>query len=310
MVISNLQKILSYLNRKRKEKFPGSFVRRKKYENLQRKYLTLVSAVSAYDNPLRQLAKLKELLPFSQKKQNSELCIFVSYVSTPRIKPHVAKHIQSLLASGIEVVLVINTDSMDMQSTFHEGWMEQLSGLYIRENVGFDFSAWSHIYRNIIADMSCTRLYLINDSIVGPLCDDLFNRMLMLIRSSSASFVGLTENIKPRYHLQSFFLVINEPLLKSDFFVQYFKDLWAFPTKEMVIDIYETNFTQVVQDQGFEVEAIFSTNRDDTLKTDNVLHQLDRLFDAGFPYIKVSVLDLPVAKELMSKHLPNMEAIN
>jgi lipopolysaccharide biosynthesis protein len=84
--------------------------------------------------------------------------------------------------------------------------IDLVDGLYLRQNQGFDFSAWSHVARG--TDFSRTRsLYLINDSVVGPLNAERFSEVMDRIRASRAHLVGLTESNQIKRRFQSYVLV-------------------------------------------------------------------------------------------------------
>lgn len=302
----NVKSIISTWNRYRKEKFPGKFTSRKKYNHLREKYDLLAASIASPENPFQRKAKINCVIPFEQKNKNSEVCFFVSYSPAPQIKPHVRYHIEELLAAGLEVVLVINTDEHDANLDDCSDDSLGLSGLYIRENIGFDFSAWSHVYALTKPQISTDRIYLINDSVIGPLSRDMFASLLKDVRKNSAALIGLTQNALPRYHVQSYFLVLNAPILRSQLFSQYFENIWALPTKEMVIDTYETNLTQAVMRMGFDVSALFPPVGETGDKTDNVLHHVDQLVARGFPYVKTSVATTPTAQQVLHTWLPQL----
>lgn len=307
-IIMSIKDLISRWNRYRKERFPSKFISRKKYNLLRDKYDLLTASIASPENPFQRKAKINCLLPFYQKNKHSEVCFFVSYSLTPQIKHHVKHHIEALLASGLEVVLVINTDDHD--ADLHIGQWESLglSGLYTRENIGFDFSAWSHLYALTKHQISTDRIYLINDSVIGPLSQDMLVSLLNTVRDNAAALIGLTQNAKPRHHVQSYFLVLNAPLLRNELFSNYFENIWALPTKEMVIDTYETNLTQAVLRIGLDVAAIFPQLGTAGDKTDNVLHHVDALVERGFPYVKTSVSETHAAQQLLKKWLPKLVA--
>jgi SAM-dependent methyltransferase len=114
----------------------------------------------------------------------------------------------------------------------------------VRENLGFDFAAWAHGL-TLCAAPGLTRLYLVNDSIVGPLDCGAFAALVERVRKSSADVVGLTENTRPLPHLQRFFSSSSAHAR------------WPLPTKEQVIDVYETRLTERLRRAGLATEALF-----------------------------------------------------
>jgi lipopolysaccharide biosynthesis protein len=303
--MSKIKNLLSYLNRQRKKKLSMGYASPQKFSLLTQKYESLVDAIASAHNPFQKQARLSCAIPVTQSFKGQELCLFVSYSATPCIKPHVAHHIQALKNAGIRVILIINTDHTESECDFKE-WTSMLDGLFIRENIGFDFGAWSHIYSKIYNNIQPNRLYLINDSMVGPLTESMFSGMLQKIRASSADMVGLTSNQDPIFHLQSFFLVFSEKIQKNEDFINFFKSLWQLPSKDMVIDFYETRMTRFIENLGYSAQAIYKTNSAPTEKSDAVIHSIDALASLNFPYIKKSMAEKPVGKNILKKYLPHL----
>lgn len=304
----NPKEYISRLNRNRKKKYPSPYISRKKYLHLKSKYDALANAITSTRNPFIQPALIKSPRPFVKKSNQQELCLFVSYAATPCVKPHVEHHIKAMLKEGIDVILIINTDDIEVELKIPES-IKKLSGIYIRENIGFDFGAWSQIYAELDQHINVDRLYLANDSIIGPLSESFFEKMISKIRSSNADMIGLTSNQEPSFHLQSFFLVLGRRILEDTPFSAFLKSLWQLPTKEMVIDFYETRLTRLLLNSGYNIETIYPT--DDLIldKANAVVYSLQSLLERGFPYIKTSMANKPDGKEILNKFMP-LEILN
>lgn len=303
-----IKNLLSYLNRERKNNFSMGRVSRKKFNDLSKKYNILVDAISFPEKIFEKKALLTTVIPVTENFDEQELCLFISYSSTPYIKPHVAHHVQALIKSSIRVILILNTDQPKFEYQVDD-WTHSLAGLFIRENIGFDFGAWSHIYSIIHENSDPSRLYLINDSMIGPLSEFMFNDMLEKIRSSSIDMLGLTANQEPIFHLQSFFLVFSNKILHDQRFQSFFKSLWQLPSKDMVIDFYETRVTQLIQRLGYSTKALYTTGDTFTEKSDAVIHNIDTLFSLNFPYIKISMANKSAGKKILDEYLPKINKI-
>lgn len=292
--------VLSALNRRRKDARASRYVSSRKFEVLASKYEFLVDAISSTRNNFLQQAEIRCIQPLRVGDDVKEVCIFVSYAPCALIKPHVRHHINSLLSAGISVVLVINVDNVHADlSSLSVGGLN-LSGLYVRENKGFDFGAWGHVYSIMPAGLNINRLYLVNDSMIGPLNSAMFDQLMKKIRGSTADMLGLIANTKPIFHLQSFFLVFNQSLLSDDCFQSFFKKLWSLPTKEMVIDFYEVRLTRLIQNLGYIVEPLYVIETHQNKKTDAVIHRLDELLDIDFPYVKFSMANRPQGQRILN----------
>jgi len=298
-MISAFKKILSKLNRARKNKFKFSYVRREKFNETAEKYELLIHEIVSIQNAYELQPAIRCVQPVSIQSGAKDVCIFVSYSAELKIKNYVVHHIKALISQGIAVVLVINTDA-DF-SGCDDLRLSELSGLYVRGNKGFDFGAWSHIYKLIELDACVERLYLINDSMIGPLTDRMLDGVVKKIQKSSVDLIGLTANPEPVFHLQSFFLVISKRLLNDERFSQFFKSLWNLPTKDMVIDFYEKRLTTLVKKLGFQVEVLFDTRHLENNKSDPVIHSVDDLLKMDFPYVKTSMARKPQGLAILNQ---------
>lgn len=295
-----LRRGLRNLKLRLKAKIP--WVRRRKLQALAQRYHELAEALSWRALPATQarLIAVKSV----PADLDGEVCLFVSFAERPRIKPHVADHMDRLMRIGVRVVLVVNSDHPELPLEMAEGLRSRLSGIYVRENAGFDFAAWAHLWSLCPDPSRWSRLLLVNDSIVGPLDAGDFERMVARLRGARADFLGLTENHEPRRHLQSFFLAFNPTVLCHPSFQQFMRGIVNLPTKEMVIDVYETRLTQMLGEQGLRGKALFPLARSDQHKSNDTVHRWDQLIRVGFPYVKTSVVQLQADQPALQALVP------
>lgn len=233
-----------------------------------------------------------------------ELCLFVTHSDAAELKPHVHVHCNALIASGIRTILIINADVGSERIRIPEQLSDSLCGIIVRDNSGFDFGAWAHAYSLVGVPESLRRLFLVNDSIVGPLSLDSFARMIARIRGCDADFVGLTENPIPKWHLQSYFLVINQRLLHSPALREFMGNVLNLPTKQGVIDLYETQVALLFLRKQFRCASIFPHLAPTALESNDTVHRWQRLIEAGFPYIKTSVLRTQAGSTELERLVP------
>lgn len=218
-----------------------------------------------------------------------ESCLFVTHAATQQLKPHVLDHCRALIDAGIGVILVINTDLPAEALQVPQSLLDSLHGCVRRENAGYDFAAWAHAY-SLLDTTRLERLYLVNDSIVGPLDDATFGSMIARIRASHADLVGLTQNPHPRWHLQSFFLIANRGLLRAPLFRELMLNIVNLPTKQAVIDTYETQISGYLLAHGLRCAAVFPQLEPGSPLPDDSFFRWSQLVDSGFPYVKASIL--------------------
>jgi lipopolysaccharide biosynthesis protein len=275
------------------------YVRRREYAKVLRKYELLTTSLGM---GLRRAdeAQLVARKP-CRTRLTGDVCVFLSYQPGPALKPHVATHVEHLLAQGITVVLVLNTPLPAEAVILDPQLEERLAAVYVRENTGFDFAGWAHVHAVLAPLLDPMRLFLVNDSIVGPLDAASFAAVIGRIRASGADVIGLTEALAPTRHLQSFFLVFARRALPE--LASFFADVLCFDDKGTVIDVYETQLTLRAQRAGLSCEALFPALSDDPWASNDTFFRWPELIRAGFPYIKTSVLaeqaDDPELKELV-----------
>lgn len=281
---------LAFMRWRRRLKATSPYVRRRVHRKLEARYAELAAALCVAPEPADAcgIVVAKAL----KGARGSDLCLFVTYAPQPRLKSHVVRHVEALKAAGVMVVLIVNTPLPPERLEIDPGFRDSLAGLYVRANVGFDFAAWAHVILlagDRIAD--CARLILTNDSVVGPLRGGQLVGLMERIRLSSADVLGLTENVEPRPHLQSFFLVFQRSALESAGFAQFWRGVRILPTKDLVIALYEANLTGRLSGQGLRCEPLFRLSGPATAAVNDVYFRWAELIESGFPFVKTSVLE-------------------
>lgn len=267
------------------------YVRRRNYTLLatrEQKFIDDILLRSCHSNS----AAITAVKAWGKGLDAEEVCFFVTHASQPALKEHVTAHLQLLIEAGISVVLILNTDLTRDDFAFDPSLIDQLRAVYVRANLGFDFAAWSHLWKITEGLPGCKRLYLTNDSIIGPLDAEPYRQIIQRVRESNADVVGLTEAPQPRPHLQSYFLAVQGKALRSKLFTGFIDNLLCLPTKDMVIATYETRLTGYLRAAGFRCESLFSGPIPGGHTENDTHHRWAELINCGFPFIKSSVLTL------------------
>ncbi len=284
--MASLRDLLRSWRRRLKARLP--YVRRREHRVLQKKYDELVAAVDGGTTAATD-ARLQFAKPLSPDLAG-EVCIFVTHADEPRIKPHVPVHIACLIASGVHVILVVNTDLAAGRFEIDPALQAGASAIAFRENTGFDFGAWAHILALCRGGDGWTRLFLVNDSVVGPLDGRAFERLMARIRASPADVIGLTESLLPVRHLQSWFLVFGARALECGAVQRLCARVRNWPTKRQVIDIHESRLTALLEAEGLHCEALFPSLSGDPLNSDDTSLRWAELVASGMPYLKMRVI--------------------
>jgi lipopolysaccharide biosynthesis protein len=257
--------------------------------DLQRELRVMQDTLLRLPGSFANRARIAWLKPPPENSATRELCLFVTHAATAQIKLHVADHVQELIAAGIAVVLIANTDLDPALIQLPPTLLAGLHGFAVRENTGFDFGAWAHVY-SLLDTGGLDRLFLVNDSIVGPLDPAAFSSVIGRIRAKDADMIGLTQNPYPKWHLQSFFLVFNKTLLASPVFDELMRHVVNLPTKEAVINTYEIQITAFLMSRHFRCEPLFALLEPGSDLPDDSYFRWSQLVESGFPFIKASIL--------------------
>lgn len=190
-----------------------------------------------------------------------------------------------------------------------------------RANVGYDFAAWRDglaAFRPADHD----EVICVNDSVYGPLFD--LGPALVDGRVASADLFGMvlsdqnTSRSAPRVpHLQSWFLGMRRPLLESDAWAGFWHGLEPLATKREIVERNEIGFSVRMAAAGFRLAGLYDATTAPRVTLAEVWPHLSRrhprrswrllrksrrlphnpselvwwrLWEAGVPYLKVSLL--------------------
>ena len=126
-------------------------------------------------------------------------------------------------------------------------------------------------------------MIICNDSIYGPMTniEDIFDYMEL----RNYDFWGLTENYHSTYHLDSYFMVFNQNIIKHC----KFQEFWKSITPGVVSKNYETLLTPFLTEIGFVGNSYIKNYR----KEDQLAYPLHLLKYNKMPFIRVKSLKNP-----------------
>jgi lipopolysaccharide biosynthesis protein len=213
-----------------------------------------------------------------------EVSLFVTHSPHGLLKPHVRHHLEALRRHGISPVLIVAADA-----EFREPngvLLALLDGLYVRQNVGYDFAAWAHVLRENPKLLSADILYLINDSTIGPLNEQKFAALLRKVRCSKNDLVGLTDSYERGWHIQSYFLALKRTALSSAALQGFLAGVKNLAEKRAVVNAYEARLASILQGVGLRCEVLYPARN----ARNPSLVDWRALIDSGLPFVKVAAL--------------------
>jgi len=213
-----------------------------------------------------------------------EIALFVTHSPDGRLKPHVRHYLEALRRHGICPVLIV---AADVEFREADGaLLALLDGLYVRQNIGYDFAAWTHVLRENPGLLGARILYLINDSTVGPLNEEKFVELLRRLRSSKSDVVGLTDSYERGWHIQSYFLALKCTALSSPALAAFIAKVRNLSEKRDVVNAYEARFAPILQAAGLRCEVLFSASK----AYNPSLMDWRALIGSGLPFVKLAAL--------------------
>lgn len=125
-----------------------------------------------------------------------------------------------------------------------------------RENVGQDFGGWREVLRDHLRIDRLDRLLLTNDTYIGFLRP--LDSIVQEMSQRPLEYWGITENLQVARHIQSFFVVANEPLLRSKAWSRFWEAFAAQARREDVIVQHEVGMSQAFYAAGFDAAPYFN----------------------------------------------------
>ena len=194
-----------------------------------------------------------DVIPGSKKR----LCVFSHFDRDNRIDDYVVYYLEQLHNLGCETVLVSTSGSLE--GTGVDKVRPYCRRIIVRENRGYDFGSWKVGLRDAGNISSYDGLILANDSVYGPIRDlqEVFHDM----DARGYSAWGITDSLQIKYHLQSYFLVLEKIVLDSPEFTDFWDNLPHYRFKRSVIWNCEIGFSQRLLRAGFRLGALCEYRR-------------------------------------------------
>lgn len=180
---------------------------------------------------------------------SEKLCVFSSFNRNGAVPGANYFQLRALRAEGWNIFFVST-------SPLRENDIENLgticSKVIVKKNAGYD---WGAYFTGIKADDYTLRkqLLLVNNSVFGPLfpLSEMFGKMSEI----SCDCWGITDSYEKKFHIQSYFLAVNQKLLESEEFAAFWNNFKIYNNRLNVIKKYELGFSQYLLRHGFKLDA-------------------------------------------------------
>lgn len=169
-------------------------------------------------------------------------------------------------------------------------------GVYSKRHGEYDFGSWNKLVK--IIGLKEIRKYdeliLANDSCFGPLKP--LEPIFEIMEKQNCDFWGLSCSRGYHIHIQSYFLVFNNNIIKSDCLFDFLDKVVSEESLQMVCDKYEDRIAYVLTNEGFRFKSYVPYGEFN-------LHPYFNLWSCisndkvNFPFIKAKVFTCNVGNE-------------
>lgn len=245
-------------------------------------------------------------------KQIKRLGIFFFYDEQGIVDDYVINMLSEMNRHFSELLIVCNGKLTGEGRTRFEA-LEKCC-VIVRDNVGFDVWAYKTAleYYGFDKLARLDELILFNYTIMGPVSQKSLDTMFTKMNACDIDFWGITihhgapfdvwgileEHILP-VHIQSHFIAVRKPMLRSYEFQKYWKHRPRIRTYEEAVAYHEAIFTKRFADMGYRWEVLCDT----TERMNETLYPMfnipvELIRDYGCPFFKRKIFYYEVKEKL------------
>ena len=190
------------------------------------------------------------------REKKKRLCLFAGFDAQSEIADYVVYYLKAL-SQIADVYYWGDFETSDAEKAKIQPYCKEV---YCAKHGKYDFGSWQELIQKIgrknIA--AYDELILANDSCYAPLFDlsELFSKM----DKRNCDFWGVSAAYRQHIHLQSYFVVLKQPVIQSDVFYDFFQQIKPEANYCDVCATYEDRFTYLLSKAGFHFSSYIDYN--------------------------------------------------
>ncbi|MDE6251010.1 MAG: rhamnan synthesis F family protein [Alphaproteobacteria bacterium] len=206
------------------------------------------------------------------------LFIFAGYSATNRVDAALTYYVRALSELG-DVVLYMDCDAPKSELKKLAPYTLYAGASRHRE---YDFGSYKRAYiwaRDNLDIKKYDIMYLVNDSVFGPLMDltPTFDQM----ESIDTPAFGLVGNLHHAHpHIQSWFVGLRKKIFTAPWFDEFMLSVKHVPDKGSVTILYEHGLSNLITKHGFNWRCLYN------MPGRSVYNRVKHMFKIGVPFIK------------------------
>ena len=209
---------------------------------------------------------------------NRRLFLFAGYDSAGQAGTSLLWYIKALSENG-DVVFVADSDFDKDQLSLIDPCVLHAEASRHGE---YDFGSYKRAFKWAQDNTQIDRydfIYLVNDSVYGPLYD--IRPSLEQMEDLGTDAFGLVLNPHRKHpHLQSWFIGMRQTVFCSQWFSDFICSVTAEDSKEDICVKYETGFTELLEKHSITTAALFQVGGK------GVYNSVYKLYREGLPFVK------------------------
>ena len=208
------------------------------------------------------------------------LFLFAAYEEAGVIGPSLIWYLKNISQSG-DVVLVADSDIGQSELAAIASYC-----IYAQaERHGeYDFGSYKRAYAWASANLDLSSydyVYLVNDSVFGPLYD--LNPYLQRMEAMSVPAFALVLNPHKKHpHMQSWFVGLDRSVFMQSWFADFLASVKQEENKNDICVIYETGLTKLIEKHGIPYKGLYEVSGK------KIYNAVKMLYDSGLPFVKKS----------------------
>jgi lipopolysaccharide biosynthesis protein len=226
-----------------------------------------------------------------------DFCLFAHFDKDDKVDDYVLRYLERIRELNFSIVFV---STARLPPSAVDRLRSHCFDVILRENVGLDFGSWAAGLAKHNAAID-GRLLLANDSVYGPIGS--LSAAVDRLTSRPVDFYGFVESIEIAPHLQSWFLLFEQAVVRHPAFSAILSRSYSAMSKRQIIFQGEVDLSRRLAGNGFRYNALYRSSQASPVERcllGNPSHFLWRelLFDQGIPFLKVELLrDNPLGLE-------------
>jgi lipopolysaccharide biosynthesis protein len=178
-----------------------------------------------------------------------------------------------------DVVLVADSDMDSVQVARLQPYCIHVSA---RRHQEYDFGSYKRAYAWAASNLELSTydfIYLVNDSVYGPLYD--LGEYLCRMEGMSVPAFSLVLNPHKRHpHMQSWFIGLDRTVFLQEWFASFLASVKKEANKNDICVIYETGLTELIAANGIPYKGLYEVSGK------KIYNSVKELYKSGLPFVK------------------------